>query len=122
LAMALKEERIEAGRTLWRVGDNTGVSYIILKGTVRCTLANGTHFRAGPGYPLGNLESQALAPRWYEAVTETPVLALCASVDTFIDVLEDHFTLALDFLSTLSRNLIRITRDANKSRDDSEAA
>jgi CRP-like cAMP-binding protein len=85
-------------------------------------LENGTKFRAGPGYPLGNVESQALAPRWYEAVTETPLIVLSGSTDTFVDVLEDHFSLALDFLSTMARNLVRLVRDANRQRDDSEAA
>jgi len=116
LAMAFEEERLEAGQKLWKAGDNSGSSYILLQGSVRCTLENGHHFRAGPGYPLGNLESQALAPRWYEAVVETPVVALTGSTDTFIDVLEDHFSLALDFLGALARNLLQITREAHQSQ------
>ena len=123
LAMAFEEKRLDANQVLWRAGDNSGFSYILLTGTVRCNLENGTHFRAGPGYPLGNLESQALAPRWYEAVTESPVLALKGRTDTFVDVLEDHFSLALDFLGALARNLLQIARDADKAgSDDSEAA
>jgi CRP-like cAMP-binding protein len=117
LAMTFQEVELEAGRTLWRAGDPAGFSTILLHGTVNCRLENGNRFQAGPGYPLGNLESQALSSRWYDAVTETPVLALSGHTDAFIDVLEDHFSLALDFLSTLARNLMHILRDERSGKD-----
>jgi len=115
LAMQMQEVHLDAGKTLWEHGDMAGFSYILVQGTVRCTLENGTHFRAGPGYPLGNLESQALAPRWYEAVTETPVVAFMAQIDAFIDILEDHFNMALDFLAALARNLILLLSENRKA-------
>jgi CRP-like cAMP-binding protein len=122
LAMAYQEVELESGRTLWRAGDAAGSLFIVLQGTVSCRLANGTRFRVGPGYPLGNLESQALASRWYDAVTETPIVALTGHTDTFIDVLEDHFSLAQDFLAALARNLLHILRDANRNGPDRNAA
>jgi len=118
LAMAFEEVRLEADRTLWMAGAASGFMYILLQGTVRCALPNGNRFRVGPGYPLGNLESQALASRWYDAVTETPVLALSGHTDTFVDVLEDHFSLAMDFLGTLARNLLRMLRDTHGTVPD----
>ena len=113
LARVLDERHIAAGTTLWRSGSPSGAAWIIVKGSVRCTLDDGTHFRAGPGYPLGNLETLCGAPRWYEAVTESRVFALTASIERFTDVLEDHFDMAIDFLSAQARNLMHILREKN---------
>lgn len=60
----------------------------------------------GPGYPRGNLESQCNAPRWYEAVAETPVTAFFNETDAFLDTIEQHFEMALDFLATMASGLI----------------
>ena len=108
LANRLKEARFEAGETLWDDGDASGFLYAIVHGRVRCTLPDGRWFTAGTGYPLGNLESQCGAPRWYQAVTETPVVAMRSSTDEFIDMLEDHFETAREFLAAMASGLIRL--------------
>jgi CRP-like cAMP-binding protein len=112
LANRLKEARFDAGETLWDAGDASGFMYAIVHGRVRCTLPDGRWFTAGTGYPLGNLESQCGAPRWYQAVTETPVVALRNSTDALIDLLEDHFETAREFLAAMASGLIRLLRQS----------
>lgn len=113
VARSLDERQVAGGTTLWRSGSPSDITWIIVKGSVRCTLDDGTHFRAGPGYRLGNLEAMCGAPRWYEAVTESRVVALTGSIERFTDVLEDHFDMALDLLSARARNLMHILREKN---------
>jgi CRP-like cAMP-binding protein len=60
----------------------------------------------GPGYPLGNLESQCDAPRWYAALTDTTVTALRSDVDVFLDTLEQHSGMAIDFVAGMASALI----------------
>lgn len=112
LANRLKEARFVAGETLWEADDASGYMYAIVDGRVRCTLPDGRWFTAGTGYPLGNLESQCGASRWYRAVTETPVVALRSSTDEFIDMLEDHFETAREFLAAMASGLIQLLRQA----------
>jgi hypothetical protein len=80
--------------------------YAILSGRVRCTTEDGTQFVCGPGYPLGNLESQCGGPRWFEAVTDTAVTALQNDTDVFLDTVEQHFGMALDFVAAMASGLI----------------
>ena len=91
---------------LWQIGAPSGFMYAILTGRVHCTTEDGTRFVCGPGYPLGNLESQCGAPRWYEAVTETAVTALRNETDAFLDTIEQHFEMALDFVAMMAASLI----------------
>lgn len=123
LARSLEERRLGAGITLWRSGEPSGSILLLVSGTVRCTLEDGTHFRAGPGYPLGNLESLCGAPRWYTAVTDSPVFGMRLATEPFTDVLEDHFEMALDYLAALARNLIGIFRERSERQEgDTRAA
>jgi CRP-like cAMP-binding protein len=108
VAMSMREMRFEADTVLWRRGDPSGTLLILLSGEVLCTLDEdrGT-FRAGSGYPLGNVESLAQRPRWYDARTLDRVVALEGETETFLDTLEDHFDLAMEFLQASASNLLR---------------
>ena len=65
MAVRLRETRFEANTQLWRLGDPSNFAYILVEGTVCGNCDEGRRrFRAGPGYPLGNLESICQAPRW----------------------------------------------------------
>lgn len=114
---------IKAGTKLWKPGDPSGHSYIIVSGAIRCVLDEaGRHFRAGPGYPVGNVESLAGETRWHEAVTETNVAALRAETDAFLDVLEDHFELAKGFLAAMASGAIRVIEQARGAGEEDSAA
>ena len=106
MAQRMRTARFAPGTTLWPIGKPSGFMYVILSGRVQCTTADGTHFVCGPGYPLGNLESLCGAPRWYEAVTETAVTTLLNETDAFLDTIEQHFEMALDFVAMMASGLI----------------
>ena len=106
LAQHMRTVRFEPGATLWRIGTPSGFLFAILSGRVRCTTGDGTRFVCGPGYPLGHLESQCGAPRWYEAVAETTVTAFQNDVDVLLDILEQHTEMAIDFVSGMATTLM----------------
>lgn len=108
VANQLKEARYAPGDEIWETGDASGFRLAIVHGRVRCTLPDGRWFTAGPGYPLGNIESQCGAPRWYRAEAETELLAMRGTTDEFIDILEDHFEMAREFLAALAAGLVRL--------------
>ena len=107
MAQRMRTARFEQGTKLWQIGAPSGFLYAILSGRVRCTTEDGTQFVCGPGYPLGHLESQCDAPRWYEAVTDTAVTALQNDVDVFLDTLEQHSEMAIDFVAGMASGLIK---------------
>jgi hypothetical protein len=57
---------------------------------------------------VGAVESVADVPRWYRAVTATPLVALSGDVDGLFDVIEDNFDMGLDYLSVMSQWLISL--------------
>ena len=113
MAVRLRETRFEAGTRLWRIGDPSHSAYLLVEGTPQRGSCEGgkREFRAGPGYPLGNLESICQIPRWYEAVTETAVVALEGDTGVFLDVLEDHFAMAMDYVSGLAKAVLTLQKE-----------
>lgn len=113
LARKMDEQRIPKGTHMWSVGDRSGYTVMILSGVVECRQAEGRGtFRCGAGYPLGNVESLAGERRWYDAIAETDVVAMRGESETFLDMLEDDFQMACDFLQAFSAGLIRTRRVA----------
>ena len=113
LASHLSEFHFAPGTILWEREDPSGFMYLIVEGEVHGMLGKGKgYFRAGPGYPLGNIESECGKPRWYQALTQTQVMALRGETDFFIDLLEDHFQLAMDFLASMARNIVSIRKQS----------
>ncbi len=101
--------RFPAGITLWHEGDPSPSVYLILSGTVLATSeGRGLHFRFGPGAAMGAVEATADMRRYYEAVTETEVVALHGSHEALIDVFEDNFEMAMDYLAALARFMLRV--------------
>jgi CRP-like cAMP-binding protein len=68
----------------------------------------GVSFRAGPGFALGALEAVGQVPRWYEAQALTPVVALQGQTDVLVDLFEDSFEMATDFLAVVAGATLRI--------------
>lgn len=107
LARAVFPVRFEPGVRLWSVGEPSRNVVLLVSGSVRCTPANRPSFVAGAGWPLGALEAIGGMTRWYEPVTETPVVGLSGDVETLYDVLEDNFDMAMAYLSTMGRAWLR---------------
>jgi CRP-like cAMP-binding protein len=108
LARAMARVQFEPGTLLWREGEPGPGVFLIRSGRVRARTAHGLEFAPGPGFPLGALESLAERPRWYEAVADTPVVALQGDTGALVDVFEDHFEIAMDYLAVIAQSTLRI--------------
>ncbi len=108
LSRSLSEVRHARGTRLWREGDPSGDVLLVVDGVVACSSAgSGVAFQAVPGQPLGNFESIAGLPRWFDAEALTPVLALRGRSEELIDAFEDNFRMGVDFLSATATGLLR---------------
>lgn len=107
LSRQLDEHRLEAGARIWRRGDNAERFAILLSGHARCTAKDGKLFRAGPGTMLGAVESIAHHPRWFDMEAQEPLLFLDGRVDTLLELFEDNFRMASDFVALLATDLRR---------------
>jgi len=108
LARAMAQVRFEPGVVLWREGEPSPSIFLVGSGTLRATSASGLDFRPGPGFPLGALEALAERPRWYDAVTETPVVAMQGHMGALVDVFEDNFEMAMDYLAIVAQSMLRV--------------
>jgi CRP-like cAMP-binding protein len=109
LSRGMAEVALSPGTTLWDEGEPSGTVLLIVSGTVACTARDGQAiFKLGPGAPLGAVESMAERPRWYTATTETKVTALQGSIEGLIDVFEDNFEMAMDYLAVMARAQVRL--------------
>lgn len=111
LSRGLTEVRFDAGTEIWHKGDVSGGVFLIIDGTVQCRSdADGIDFSLGPGGPLGSLESLAEMPRFYDAKARTEVWALHGSAEGLLDVFEDNFEMASDYLQAISADIIRVVK------------
>jgi CRP-like cAMP-binding protein len=121
LSRTITQVRFDPGTPLWRAGDPASWILVIVSGRVLCRVpeapaadagagdsAPAFEFRVGAGFPLGSLESLGELPRWHDAVTESAVVALQGNTDQVVDVFEDNFSMARDYLAVLARSMLRI--------------
>jgi CRP-like cAMP-binding protein len=124
LSRTITQVRFEPGTTLWKAGDSASWMLLLASGTVRCRVpaaplpATEAEAAASPspdfdyvvcaGHPVGALESLGELPRWHDAVTETTVVALQGNTDQVVDVFEDNFGMARDYLAVIARSVLRI--------------
>jgi len=108
LARTMAQVRFEAGTILWQEGEPSAGILLVCSGSVRATGSGGVDFRAGPGFPLGALEALGQVPRWYDAVALSPVIALQGQTDVLVDLFEDNFEMAMDYLAVVARATLRI--------------
>ena len=109
LSRGMAEVSFPAGTRLWDEGDASGTVLLLVSGTIACTARGGEAvFTTGPGAPLGAVESMAERARWYTATTETKVTALQGSVEGLIDIFEDNFDMAMDYLALMARAQTRL--------------
>jgi CRP-like cAMP-binding protein len=109
LSRTTTQVRFPAGTVLWNVGEVGSTAYLVLHGTVAGRVAeSGVAFRAGPGTPLGASEMMAELPRWYDAIAETELVALQGSTEALLDVFEDNYEMARDYLAMWARAVLAI--------------
>jgi CRP-like cAMP-binding protein len=117
MARAMAQVRFEPGTVLWREGEAAAGIFLVRSGRLRAQGSSGVSFLPGPGFPLGALEALGEMPRWYEAVAETPVVALQGHVGVLVDVFEDNFGMAMDYLAAIAQSTLRIL-DWNAARGE----
>ena len=108
LARTMAQVRFEAGTALWHTGEPAAHLVMICGGSVRARVPGGVEFDAGPGFPLGALEALGQRPRWYDAVATSPLVGLYGQTDVLVDLFEDNFDMAMDYLAVISRVTLRI--------------
>lgn len=106
LSRGFSEARYEAGATLWKAGEPSGWVALLVSGQATFTTTTGTVLPAGPGTPLGALESNAERPRFYDLVADTPLVVLHGQVQTLVDVFEDNTDMAMDYMAVMARWLM----------------
>lgn len=122
LSRAMAQVRFEPGLTLWREGDAGPGIFLILSGTVRASSeARGLRFQPGPGFPLGAVEAVGEVPRWYDAVTETRLVALQGNVEALIDVFEDNSEMAMQYLQVMAQAMLDILESRSSPGDQAAA-
>lgn len=108
LARTMANVRFEPGTLLWHEGEPSQGILLLSSGGVQATGSGGVSFRAGPGFPLGALEAVAQVPRWYEARALTPMVGLETQTDVLVDLFEDSFEMAMDYLALVAGATLRI--------------
>jgi CRP-like cAMP-binding protein len=108
LCQQCEEVRFEPGTRLWSAGDPSPYVFLLVRGTIACVTAGGIRFRFGPNTGVGGVDAVAEKPRWYSATAETKVLGLRGTTDRFIDLLENDFSLASNFLAALASALVTL--------------
>lgn len=107
MSRGLTEVRFGAGVPLWKAGDPSPYSLLIVDGEVECvTPETGQRFRACAGWGLGAMDAIGELPRVHDAVTATPVVALHGPTEGLIDVFEDNTSMAMGFLSLLAQGIL----------------
>jgi len=108
LARTMAQVGFAAGTPLWHAGEPAAHLVMICSGTVRASVPGGIEFDAGPGFPLGALEALGQRPRWYDVTASTPVVGLYGQTDVLVDLFEDNFDMAMDYLAVISRVTLRM--------------
>lgn len=108
LARHVTEVGYSAGEELWQPGDAATDFLMVLAGAVRCETGRGWHVHGGGASTVGEFEALAGIERRFRAVAEREVRALRIDLNPFLDILEDHFTMAMAFLRVLAEEALEL--------------
>lgn len=109
LAQEVVEQRIDADTELWKPGAPSPYFLLLVSGTIECDAEDPEqHFILGPGDSVGANEAAAGEPRWFRARARENVVALKVDVESFYDVLEDHFEMAFALLRSVMAGIMRL--------------
>lgn len=113
LAREAREVRYAAGYVLWREGDAADYMLVIIRGKIDCTTEAGQQFSLGPEDAAGTAANLAKTPRWYKATVSRDLVALHVRHESFYDILEDRFELAMEVVTGLSRFVLSLVEQAH---------
>jgi CRP-like cAMP-binding protein len=108
LAHHVTQEHWRAGESIWETGQTAGHFLLVAAGALRCTSEQTGTFLRHAGAPVGIHEALGREKRWHGATCEQDAVTIRIDVEPFMDILEDHFDLALDLLAVLAGELSRL--------------
>lgn len=109
LARHLEEVQIGIGEEYWAPGDPAECFLLVVSGRLVEEWPGGARQEdLGPGAVAGRLEALANLPREAVLRAAEPTLSLRVGLDPLLDILEDHFTMAVEFTAELARELTRL--------------
>ncbi len=100
--------RVPAGTRLWIIGDDALRGFHVVHGVVACH-GEKRSFRMGPRSVIGVLDANGGLPRSYSAVAETDIVGLRTDSDQFLDLLEDNYSLAMNFMKFSARRVLNMS-------------
>lgn len=101
MARHTKSRRVEAGTTLWSIGDVATESLQVMHGLITCTSPDGQQVDIGTDFGLGAMDVLSGRPRAYEAKAKTDVFMTSVRRDHMLSVIEAHPDLGIKLLQLL---------------------
>jgi signal-transduction protein with cAMP-binding, CBS, and nucleotidyltransferase domain len=115
LGRHVAEVRWRDGEAIWGISDPSEHFFLIVEGSAHCVGPDGEHFERRSGATLGMYTALSSGMRWHEATSVGATLALRIDLEPFLDILEDHFDLTLDFLGQLATRLVALEADGARA-------
>jgi CRP-like cAMP-binding protein len=109
LARDIQEVHLPKGEVLWNVGDRSTYFLLPLRGVIDCRATDPRqHFQLGPGDSVGAIDSLADERRWYRAEVIENLVAFRIDTDVLLEVLEDHFMMAIALLKGIATGILNL--------------
>ncbi len=105
-----RTRELEAGRQLWTMGSDAEHFLLLTAGE----LLQRSQTRQSPIRPpalVGLEEALSSRLRWYELEASRQSTILEIRIESFLDILEDHFEMSVEFMANLARRLLKLLYD-----------
>jgi CRP-like cAMP-binding protein len=117
LSPVADEFRIQAGDTLFRAGEVTGVFFVVARGAIELEHENTKRRRRfGPGAIVGGSAAFGDVERLYTARALGDSVLLRLREEAFFDVMEDHFDLARSVLGYIAQEREQVMEALEKKK------
>jgi CRP-like cAMP-binding protein len=115
------EIRLKPGESFWKQDDPAEYFVLVVYGTIRCTSTYPyRNFVAGPGTTVGMEDTLIGERREFSATAESQAVLIRIDRQTYLDVLEDNFDLALLLLRFCATSILTTGRQLKKTRKEAE--
>jgi CRP-like cAMP-binding protein len=109
LARDVQEVHLPKGEVLWNIGDRSTYFLLPLRGVVDCRATDpDQHFQLGPSDSVGAVDAMAAERRWFRAEVAEDVVAFRIDQEFLLEVLEDHFTMAMSLLKSIAAGILHL--------------
>lgn len=115
LAHHVTELRLTPERELWAAGDEAESFVLVLEGEI--VEGGGANRTAvGPGDVVGMAAALGRRPRAAPARPPSPGVGLSIELEAFLDILEDHFDVAIELLALRAREILAGSPEVSPGR------